>query len=373
MMLIAFILLLGIALRFPRSRVVAGIAICFILLMYGFADFEGDLSVYRWIYYDYSFKTMGMVFEPGFLLLIVLCKTVGFSFTGFRLVCALIYASLLYRGVAKLTEYKAIAITSTIIFPLFVFISVMRSGIACVIVLNAFAALVDGRNKTQGIMKYCIGVVIATFFHYSSILLLAGILAKRKLNMKKVLPCLILVLVFSVLLTQTDVIIRLVSMVTTREKTLQWLSRGEGTANLKGSIAIMLVLLANYFVSKLNLERYKARQLCGENTSSRLSKPEIVHNMAIILFFYTPLMLFASPFLRLAYMIFPAFSASAVGVMYGYEKEDQPLIRKRAGVVLPGLLIFAVLLLWKLHYDLPYIKNGAIPLEELIRTSFIIY
>lgn len=372
MMLIAFILLLCIALRFPKSRVVAGIAVCFILILYGFSDIEGDLYVYRWIYYDYSFKAFGMVFEPGFLFLIVACKTLSLSFTGFRLACALIYVSLLYRGIAKLTEFRAIAITSTIIFPLFVFISVMRSGIACVILLNAFAALVNERNRMHGIVKYCIGVVVATFFHYSSILLLAGILAKRKLNMKKVLPCLMLVLVFAVLLTQTDVIVHLVSMVTTREKTLQWLSRGEGTANLKGSFAIILILLVNYFVSKMTLDRYKARRLCG-NTSSMLSKPEIVHNMAIILFFYTPLMLFASPFLRLAYMMFPAFSASAVGVMYSYQKEDQPLIRRRASVVLPGLLIFAVLLLWKLHYDLPYIKNGAMPLGELIQASFIIY
>ena len=361
----AEILLLAIA--FPKSRKVSFLTLAFMLVMYCFVFYKGDIETYKWIYDDYGVGLSETSFEPGFTFLIILCKKMGLPFVGFRVVLGLIFVFLLNRGIGQLTEYRALALALSAIFPFFVFTSVLRSGIACVIILNGYRFLIDPAYGKRGIVKYSMLVFFAMLFHYSSVLMIAFIFARKHMNSAKVMRYLIIVVLLTVFLNQTDVIFKVISRFTTREKILQWFVRGEGTSNLKGTIAILLVLAMNALLAKrgrLQLARIEGATDFTERESL------FVFNSSLLFFLFFPLMVFASPFMRIPFMMMPLIIANGVNASFAAcskKRNTAPLDRE---ISLQLVFLTVSLFIWKLYYDLPYLKAGSFPFQELFRTQF---
>lgn len=367
MMAFVYAGLLLLAFFFPKSRKVSFLVLAFMLVMYCFVFYKGDIEIYKWIYDDYGVGLSGTSFEPGFTFLIILCKKMGLPFVGFRIALGLFFILLLYRGIGQLTEYRALALALSAIFPFFVFTSVLRSGIACVIILNGYRFLIDPAYGKRGLVKYGMLVLLAALFHYSSVLMLAFVFARKNMNTLKMMRYLIIVVLLTILLNQTNVVFNVISRITTREKILQWFVRGEGTANLKGTIAILLVLAMNAFLAKRG-----RMQLARIEGSTDFTKREslFVYNSALLLFLFFPLMVFASPFMRVAFMMMPLIIANGANASFAdcsKKRNTAPLDRV---ISLQLVFLTASLFIWKIYYDLPYLKEGYFPLEELLRTQF---
>ena len=367
MMLIVFLAILVLSILFPRSRKVALLAMAFMLVMYCFVRYKGDLEIYQWIYEDYGVNLSGTTFEPGFTLLIIICKKLGMPFIQYRIVLGLIYVLLLNRGVSQLNEYRALALTISAFFPFFIFTSVLRSGIACVIILNGYRYLIDPAYGRGGLVRYALLVLLAATFHYSAALMIVFVLARMRLNPAKLMRYLVVVIALTILLNHTDIIYDLLSKITSREKLLQWFVRGEATANLTGTFAILIVLGVNFLLAARS-----RRLLSPAGTECGLYREEaqFVFNSSFLLFFFFPLMVFAAPFMRVAYMLMPLFIANTVNASFVNSRNDRTEERFNRRLSLQCIMLIVSMAVWKFYYDLPYIKAGDIPLQELLRTRF---
>lgn len=366
-LIFAFIILLALAC--PKEKWVAALALAFMFLMYSFVYYEGDLQIYEWIYREYGASLDTTTFEPLFTALIIVCKALGFSFTGFRMILALIFCTLLYTGISRYTEYVAISTALIGVFPFFIFTSVMRSGIAFVILLNGFHYLIKPSNSRRDSIKYIIIVAIASLVHYSSVLMLVFLLVRKGINKNKKIVYALASFCFFIVLNYTNILLTLAQKVTNREKSLQWFARNDGTANIKGAIAIVIILSLNIFISICVRKYFRHKpRLDTQNDRQNLLSESCV-DIAFVLACLFPLMIFASPFMRIAYIVFPILVANGVNASYGIKSHRYA----RLSTSFIGLVnIFSVVVI-RLYSDLPYIKDGYIPLQELISTKFVFY
>ena len=365
MAIVFYLFILICAIAFPRSNKVAALSVAFMFVMYSFAYYEGDLQIYQWIYESGMIDT---TFEPGFNALIFLCRALGLGFTGFRMVLAFIFLLLLYTGVSKYTEYKALAISLMIIFPFFVFTSVLRSGIACVILLNSYVYIIDPAYGKKGTAKYVAIVLLATLFHYSSALMLIFVFGKIKITPKMIIAIIAFTTSVYVLLNFTDLAYQLLSHFTSREKTLQWVSQGEGTANITGAIVILILISMNYYMARRSKDILNSLQAEGI-VDFEAYEAEYSYNAAVLLFGFVPLMFLASPFLRVAYMLIPLIVSNTINAAYGYKTNCE----SRGFIPLLSVFLLCSLIIWRMHYELPYYSAGHIFFEEMIRTQFALY
>ena len=366
-MFVIFIGLVILSLLFPKSKKIAFLSLIFIFVTFTFVYYEGDLQVYKWIYYDYGGGLSSSTFEPGFTLLMIIFKFLGLPFTAFRAGLAFLYAVLLYWGIKRYTDYLALALTFSIIFPFGTMVVAMRTAIACVILLNGYHYLYDSQQK-KGIIKYLIVVSIASLFHYSSLLFLLFLFSRMKFNNKRIFKIILCTVIFSLILNQTNLIYIVVSHITTRAKTLQWLSPGEGTANFKGAVIIILLLLMNYFLAcrcRLNLLSPRKKQKKCRNKQVA----NFCYKSSIILFFFYPLMILNSPFMRIFYIMVPIFICNVMNVCFSKGKMElcNPPITSQ------GILLLFMLMILRVYYDFPYMDEHYMLFQEFIRWSSVVF
>lgn len=360
-----YLVILICAIASPRSKVISALAIVFMFVMYSFVYYEGDLQNYQWIYEEGITDTS---FEPGFNAIIFLCRALGMSFTGFRMILAAVFLFLMYRGITKYTDYSAIVLSLIIIFPFFVFTSVMRSGIACAILLNAYIYLIDPSFCRKGITKYVLFVLVAALFHYSAALMLVFIVGKMRIDPKAIVGIAVLTIVMFAFLNFTDIPYRLIALLTSREKTLQWLSRGEGTANFTGAVAIIVLLTMNYYIARRSRDILESIKTEGIS-NMEYYESKYTYNISVLLLGFIPLMCLASPYLRVAYMLVPLFVSNGINAVYGYKNN----VQNSTFIPLLSAMIFGSLIIWRIHYDLPYITENHFFFQEMIETLFVIY
>lgn len=170
------------ALLMPKSKTVTGTIMLFMFFMFSFVYYKGDLQIYEWVYNDFYTGQFITAYEPAFIGMIWICNVIGLPFSGFRAILAMTYLTLTYKAIQQQTDYTAITMALMIIFPFFVFTSVLRSGIASAIVLYAMSFLT--KKSINFKLKYAICIIIATLFHYSSIVFLYFCLIREKLLSK---------------------------------------------------------------------------------------------------------------------------------------------------------------------------------------------
>lgn len=368
MMMVIYVFILLLAFVVPKSKLVSFCAILFMFTLYSFAYYEGDLQTYEWVYKDYGTGIKDSSFEPGFTFLIILCKNIGLSFTGFRIVLGIIYVSLLYLGVTSLTEYKALALSLSVIFPFFVFTSVMRSGIACVILLNSYKYIVNSEESKTPKIKYILGVGLATLFHYSSVIMLGVLFIPKSVDLVKTIKYIIITVLLTVLITQTNIVYTIVSMITSRGKTIQWFVDGEGTANFTGVFLILILLLVNFVINNRSLRIISNNDPSIENNNS-FDLSVFCFRFSLFIFFIFPLMVLSSPFLRIIYMFMPVIISNGINAAYSMKKES----KYNLSLTLQGLVVFGYAVFMILYYSYPYFSSEYYIFKELIATSFVIY
>lgn len=150
--------------------------------------------------FNFTFESVTLGWEPGFLLLAAICKSVTEEFWFFQLVHAAIVNVLLFRFFKKHTPLVFTAIIIYSIFYFFYFnMEIMREILAiCIFITFMYPALQSGNYK-----KYYILNFIVLFFHLSSIILFVfPLLSKSKLDRTGISRLVVLVagliIVFSV-------------------------------------------------------------------------------------------------------------------------------------------------------------------------------
>ena len=349
--MVLFVIFLGLfllAIVYPRSKYLTIAIASFMLFVYTFTWHEGDLEVYEWVYKDLFTGRFYTAYEPGFVALMWLCKKIGLS---------------LYRFIRRQTVYSSFVMALFCIFPFFMFSSVLRSGISCVFVLLAIEQLIIDKGNKK---KYLIYVIIGSLFHYSTVLFLPFLLFTGKIKRTRLIGAFVGMCVLTFLINYTNVIYTVVSNFTQRQKIIGWLMKNDATANINGIIAIGILLITVYLLNRNNLKKLSGiggRYLVSEIRNNQI---QISYQMSVYMLFLSPLMVLASPIMRVPYMAFLMFIISTANIAYENREE---YIGGHPGTIVMTItwmaLVFTIFM-WKFYADLPYLKNGAHLFGEFI-------
>ena len=112
----------------------------------------------------------------GFDFLMRAGKFISLNFLGFKALIAIIYLIILYKAVKRCTEYVPIVLGLVILFPFPTAVAQMRnalmSAIVCAVLINFVL------DEKHSIVKYCIGIAVATLVHASAIVYFLFVLVK---------------------------------------------------------------------------------------------------------------------------------------------------------------------------------------------------
>lgn len=344
--LVLFLLLVILGLRFPRSAKTTWAILAFMLLFFSFVPRDGDYQQYKYVYeqFDSGWLT---AYEPGFIAIVWLCKTLLLPYSLFRLCVGTLFLLGLYRAIKAQTENTAFSLALILVFPFFCFVAVIRSALAMAVVLNVLPFLLEGSLKSAA--KYTAGIALAALFHYSSLFFLPLLLVRFQMNWKRAALFGAISLTFGVLLYFTDWIYKLLSLVTQNPKVLGWFTDNASKANLTGAAAILSLFLAFCFSSRIA----SATTIANKKQQAYAA---LTAKMGVLLLFAFPLFAYSSVFTRQLYILLPCViitcaNAACSGTVFQ---------RK------PFLAALGTVLLFAFYYDLPYLKQGLSMFDELL-------
>ena len=382
-LLLLYLMMLVGAFCFPESKKLAFLLFSLFCFLFAFGRYQGDYQTYLLIYSGFNSGLYIREFEPLFSLTFWIAAKIGLSFVAYRLVMGLFICISMYRIIARHTSCVALASAVYGLFPFFMYTTVLRSGVACIFVLLAIEQLI---KECPDKKRFVLLVLIATLFHYSSILFLLLVLFDDNIRETSFILVFIVGLALAFIINYTSIPYKIVSLFTSRQKTLQWFSKSDASANFNGILGIAIILVSMYALSKYNLmvsscfslertgETSGAAQIVLGNESSPCLEPDrlviISYKLSLMMFLYFPLMVLASPFTRLPFMVYVLVIISTVNM--GRDAQLRENSELRPGVVsFSWIVLVAVTLVWKIYFDLPYLKEGSSFFWEYLDVSFI--
>ena len=162
----------------------------------------GDTIGYEWEYRSIptlwdigSYKFSSLRWEPGFILLFIICKTISPEFVFFQFVHAVILNCIIFWFISKNTQNRFIAVTLYFVIIYFnLNMEVLREALAVSLFLLAWPSFRDGKWYI-----YYPLMLLACTFHISAaitlilpLLLLPGIRAGFKLGYRTIFICAII-------------------------------------------------------------------------------------------------------------------------------------------------------------------------------------
>lgn len=346
----------------PKSKIVFISSLVFMWLLYAFSTKTGDQAVYQNVYENMFSMKYFTEFEPGFTLLIIACRSINLPFMAFRAICGALFIILLGFAINKYTKCTALAAFLFLLFPFTYFMSVMRAGIACLIIV-LFVDFLIKRNKHWAIF-YILGVILATLFHYSSIFFFLFVFAAKKdRGMKSFMFVTFLCTVVVFFLYNLGILYNFFSIFISRGKFLDWINPNAvdeaSRSNLTGIVCSVGIVVMNivlgWFANKKAKEAQRALNH-EENYIVRMSS--FVKYGNILLLLTVPFLLINNVFIRFSYEMVLINILNGVNVAHYYSNARKETGHSSGTSILINsipLLIVAVVLL--VYCDLPYMNQ----------------
>ena len=291
----------------PNSKIVFFFIIMLMWEMIAFSTGAPDYSTYEWIYNDLYTGHLLNAFEPGFTLIMIVCKALHLSYRGFRIVVATLFSLFICNAYMFESRrgYPAIAAMLFLVAPFPWHISGIRFGLANAIYIYAVTCFVDINEKKER-NKFLFFIISAILVHYSIILLTIIFFIYRK-RQKDILAISLFVAVIGFLVIRySDLLLLAVGLFTNRDKVLQWLNfsiDAAGHPNLKGFIIEIILLLGNIGFTYIGRKKLYA-YLEHNDGNERIKKfADIVFKMNLQSICYIPFLSINDTYMRLLYII----------------------------------------------------------------------
>lgn len=204
-----------------NSKIVTYIIAFYMWSLIAFNIGTSDYYAFEEMFY-YAFEARYANHEPGFLFLCQVMNRSGFTFLQFRMVIAGIIVFLFLEGMRPFTRHLNYALALFLIFPFGGTVSGLRHSMAVSIIVF-FIRYIFIEKKSE-VLKYILGVMLATLFHYSAIIYLLFLLARGK---RLILPgfAVLTTFIFTgiIFFFKTGVAYGLIRQVINSPKVLNWL------------------------------------------------------------------------------------------------------------------------------------------------------
>lgn len=292
MEILLIIILFVLALIMPKSKTLYWVIAVFMWLLFAFNTGAPDTGTYKWIYEE----SIQGAFEPLFTMIMNGCQMARLPYTGFRMVVGALIILLLDQTFRIIKPYKTLALAMYMVAPFPWQISGIRAALACVLLMYGMTFLIDGTK--EGKRNYCIVLLLATLVHYSSILFVILLLANSNTSRKRIITVIALAIAGVLAVQNTDYLLDIVSLFTTRDKILTWLSGGpnkDGYPNIKGFIAELIILAGNIYLTKSSAESIEA----NAKTTKFIDMAESVYALNLITILFVPFLRLNDTYIRL--------------------------------------------------------------------------
>ena len=353
MVAISLIVFLGIlSILKPKSKAIFNLILLYMWIFYAFNTYSGDYISYEYVYSLIQSDLAWVVhFEPLFSLMMTVCIMLGLPFTGFQIVLATFYMVMVKKNIEYYTDYLAVTASLFMLFPFMWAASVLRAGVAGLIVIWGFKYLLS--EEKNAVAKYVAWVVVATMFHTSSIFFIVFVFARRnKPQNLFIVTCLTSLIVGAAY--RTGLIYWIFSQLTSNYKVLQWLNVKQSAMNLKGIVAEFIVLLCVIFVSRMVYKQWllvnREENIVGVK-DTRIEFAQLVYKCNELILVLTPLFLISDVWIRMLWEIFPLTIFTSVNLS-GVLKEKRTVRRGTMPLVL--LVLVAVEIMIVIYTNLPY-------------------
>ena len=213
-------------------------------------------------------------------------------------VIILVFLNLTFR---RIYEYRTLAMAMFMIAPFPWQISGIRAALACSILMYALSLYAIDPKKNS--WKFCVFLFAATLVHYSSILFVFMLLAQKKTTRFRVALFMTIAVLGTLVVENSDILLKFVSMFTTRDKIINWLSGGagkEGYPNWKGFIAELLVLFGNLFLTM----KSKALIVRHDLEGKRAKFASTVYDINVIMLLFIPLLRLNDMYVRILLVVY---------------------------------------------------------------------
>lgn len=381
---------------FPQSKKLAVLLFSLFCFIFAFGRFQGDYLTYQWIYSEFNTGLYNREFEPLFSLTFWVATKIGLPFAIYRLFVGFFICTQMFKLIERHTSCVALSAALYGCFPFFMYTAVIRSGVASVFVLIAIEQLMRPNPDRRRFVLY---IIIATLFHYSSFFFIFLLLFDGRIKQSTVLIILFISMALAIVLNYTPIPYKIVSLLTSRQKTLQWFMKSDdATANINGIIGILFLIVSMYSMTRYNLsistitsaefdsDNYSCCQISSElhyygvleeaeaNESSFVSEyyeASVSHRLSIMMILFAPLMILASPFTRLPFMVFIFVIITTINTGMKAQMLYSEDGFRPGRVSLSWVLLLFVSLLWKVYFDLPYLKEGSRFFWEYLDVRFL--
>lgn len=268
----------------------------------------------------------------GFDFLMKVGKLLSLNFWGFKALTAIIYLVIINYSIKKCTEYAPIVIGLIILFPFPTAIAQMRnalmSAIVCAVLINF---VLDDKHS---IVKYCIGIAVATLVHASAVIYFLFVLVKvdYKKNRKMLYMALGMALLIEYIIA-SNAIFNVANQFVSDERILAYLdfkllmgNALDTSLNWKGKLVpvlghIMGFIIFDYIYKRFRRCLKKAGQDANtdskENSKNRyftVEQLDMIYGFFALVFVVSPLYLLNPTYFRLFKNIVPLLYI--VGVQY---------------------------------------------------------
>lgn len=297
-------LCLVLAFMKPNSKKATIVVLVYIWCIYALNTYTPD-----GVYYARVYKSMRLIrlfyYEPAYTALMMLCRWLGLTFQGFRMVLASIYVPFLYFVIKKLTPYTTYVLALFLIFPLTYFHSVLRGGLASLVILFGLRFLLS--EQKRDVWKYVLCVGAAMLVHLSSALFLILLFTRKKVEAKWLLAVVAAMFTVCVLIRFTDIPYSIASRFTDSERILTWTRyANDGDPNLKGYIGMTAAVLGSVCLS--GFLRYKLKEAPADRVEMQqpdvLRVADVIYRANVMMLILMPLLMLSSVYIRFIYQLF---------------------------------------------------------------------
>lgn len=291
------------------------IAILLLLFMWSICIFCTDAFDLRNMKYVYdNFPQVMEEYALGYDILFKTCIGLGLNFTAFKAIVSAFSLILTYMAIRKSTNYFALVIGLYAVYPFIGTVSQIRNGMmAAIVMYSLICFILDPRHS---IWKYVVGIGLACMFHWSAVFYLILILAKRKINKKTFLVCLISLIIVIDIIIQKNLLYPILSQFISNTRVLQWFNFNEIIAwctpeiyNWKSKLILVMCQIIGYVVFYMVFRNYKKclRQPRYIASSAVISKNhyfdettlDFINRIVLLLFCIVPFYILFPEFFRM--------------------------------------------------------------------------
>lgn len=326
-----------------KSRLLTLLMLFVMWVVFALCTYNGDYGNYEWIYENILNPSYWAEFEPLFNVMMYSCRISGLSFIQFRMIYATIFLALLYVTINRYTDNIAQTLGYFMIFPYIFFTSVIRSGLAGIIIVLAYHNIIGNKNKWK---KFLILMLIATLIQYTSIFFLPYFFF-RKMKIKSVLIILTAVLVI-LFLYNTKILYSLMNLITTNERMLRWYIPGRTGQKTKWALYLIVIDFTTILLSFMS-KKYSSYLFSKYKLRNPYSEDIFYLNVSMLIFIPTFFVTNASARLIWAMLLFNIIS---------FVKDEEVVFTRYSLTKLrycrKDVLLMFLLMFFSFYANLPY-------------------